>query len=337
MASAPTGAKPELAQLKHADFAIALRDAFVGKTGKYRGVDLPASKGLSVSGNSADATLTVREGAVGANMQNAASAVEGWALALIAWSGVKRVTLDWEEPEGAGANAPHFQRFLYRVVRFAELLGPEVVQIARPDRLAALRITHPGVRPTINVAQGRDTAGILSPTKSEAELEKTFIRADSPARHRLMSHLKLSKLDRQFPVGVFDGEPKAGSEIFTARKSAVDLIGLDAHQALYLFELKADGNNSVGAVSEIFFYAMVMYDLLVGRIAFPRKKPSGRLSLTVEEVRSSRSIRALLFARDFHPLISAAMLEPLNAGARRLGWPVNFSTLGLGPFLNPEG
>ena len=322
--------------MDHADFAGALREAFIGKTGQYRGVNLPASKGLTVSGNNAHATITVRKGAVGANMQSAASAIEGWALALIAWSGVERVTLDWEQPEGSGVNDPHFQRFLYRVTRFAELLGPEVVQVAQPDRIAALRITHLGVRPTINVAQGGDTANTLSPTKSEAELEKTFVRADSPARHRLMSHLKLSKLDRQFPVGVFDGEPKAGSEIFTARKSAVDLIGLDAHHALYLFELKADGNNSVGAVSELFFYAMVMYDFMAGRIAFPRKKPSVRLSLTVEEVRNSRSIHALLFARDFHPLISAPMLEPLNAGARRLGWPIDFSTLRLGPFLIPE-
>jgi hypothetical protein len=299
-------------------------------------VKLPDRKGLTVSGNHTDATLSVCEGAVVANMQNAASAIEGWALVLMDWIGVKRVTLDWEQHAGSDLNGPHFQRFLYRVARFAELLGPEVVQVAQPERLAALRITDPAVRPTINVAKSRDSAGTPSSKNSEAELEKTFIRTDSPSRHRLMAHLKLSKLDRQFPVGVFNGEPKAGGEIFTASKSAVDLIGLDGHQALYLFELKAEGNNSIGAVSEIFFYAMVMYDLIAGRIAFPRTELSKRMSLTVDEIRSSRSIHALLFARDFHPLISSSMLERLNEGARRLGWPIDFSTLSLEPFLIRE-
>ena len=322
--------------MDHADFASALRGAFVQQTGQHRRVNLPDSKGLNISGTKAHATLTVSESAVGTNMQNAPSAIEGWALALMAWVGTERVTLDWHQPDGSGVNAPHFQRFLYRVKRFAELLGPDLVHVAQPDRLGALRTNDTDVRPTINVAAGSCTANMPSPAKSEAELEKTFIRGDSPPRHRLMSRLKLISLDRQFPVGVFDGEPKAGSEIFTARKSAVDLIGLDANQALHLFELKVDRNISVGGVSELFFYAMIMHDLRDGRIAFPKKKPSRRLSLTKEQLRNARSIHAVLFANDFHPLITAPMLEPLNAGARRLGWPINFGTLKLEQFLNTE-
>lgn len=322
--------------MEHADFGSALRDAFVAKTGQYRGVDLPARKGLTVSGNKTHATLTVSKSAVGANMQNASSAIEGWALALMAWVGVARVTLDWEQPEGSGVNDPHFQRFLYRVTRFAELLGPDLVEVAHPGRLTALRINQPGVRPTINAARGRDTADTPS-SRREDELEKVFARKDSQPRHRLMSHLRLSTLDRQFPVGVFDGEPAKAKRIFTGGKSAVDLIGLDADQTLYLFELKADGNNSVGAVSEIFFYAMVVHDLMRGQIGFSRRESSKRLSITAAEIRNSQSIRAVLFASEFHPLISTAMLKPLNDGTQRLGWPIDFGTLQLEPFLQPEG
>ena len=234
-------------------------------------------------------------------------------------------------------NAPHFQRFRYRVKRFADLLGPDLVHVAQPEQLGALRINDPEVRLTINVANGSCTADMRSTEKSEAEIEKAFVRKDSLPRQLLRAHLKLDKLDRQFPVGVFDGEPTRDGRIFAGGKSAVDLIGLDADKALHLFELKVDGNISVGAVSELSFYAMVIHDLKAGRIAFSQKKVGARMSLTKDDVRGAQSIHAKLFANDFHPLITPEMLKLLSDGARRLGWPINFDMLKLEPFLNPDG
>ncbi|MFC7540788.1 hypothetical protein ACFQU2_16705 [Siccirubricoccus deserti] len=66
-------------------------------------------------------------------MQEDASAFEGWALVLVAWCGVGRVLIDWDVPDSAALDSDpgHYQRFLYRVHRFAHLLGPDRVGVCR--------------------------------------------------------------------------------------------------------------------------------------------------------------------------------------------------------------
>jgi hypothetical protein len=83
---------------------------------------------------------------------------------------------------------------------------------------------------------GTDSVAIPSRKGSEADLEKRLAGANPAERARLMAALGFLQLDRQLPVGVFDGSPARGSEIFTAGKSAIDLVGLDDNRALWLLD-----------------------------------------------------------------------------------------------------
>lgn len=72
---------------------------------------------------------------------NAAGAFEGWALVLMVWCGARGVAVDWESAAAASRSAPqHYQRLLYRLTRFEELLGRERFEVRDRTRLADLRL-----------------------------------------------------------------------------------------------------------------------------------------------------------------------------------------------------
>lgn len=317
--------------MQHIEVEQLLRAQFIARTGQKRKIRLPASAGLEVSGTREHMTIWASRSAVMQNMQTPPAAIEAWALALMTWCDVRHVTLDWDHPDEAEARDPHVQRFLYRVLRFEELLEA-TVSVKDRHRLDALRFTQKDVTPTINAASDQDTAEV-SVNKPEAELERVFARQTSAARRRLMAHLGLAKLGRQFPVGVFDGKPRRAAAIFTGGTSAIDLVGTGLDRSLWLLELKVATNIPLGAISELFFYTMIMHDLSRGCIAFTDKLAGERVALTPEDVRGASCINARLFAERFHPLICEALFTPLNMGARRLGWPVHFGTLHAQPFV----
>lgn len=102
--------------MTHSEFSTLLRHAFRDHTGTRRNIRLPSEAGIRVSGNTAAAVLRLSATAVQANMQDDAAAFEAWALVLMVWCGVRRITLDWDAPEQTGND--HYQRFLYRVRHF---------------------------------------------------------------------------------------------------------------------------------------------------------------------------------------------------------------------------
>jgi hypothetical protein len=189
----------------------------------------------------------------------------------------------------------------------------------------------------LNAPDGGDTSRAESKAAPEASLEKLFARAGSKPRQRLMADLGLRTLDRQFPVGVYDGDPKRAGAISTGGKSAIDLVGTSHDGALWLFELKTENNVQVGSVSELFFYSMVANDAREGRFAFARAAWGERMSLRPADVTGARRVEVRLFAGRFHPLVTDAVLAPLNDGAQRLGWPLRWGTLDMRPYLSTRG
>ena len=149
-----------------------------------------------------------------------------------------------------------------------------------------------------------------------------------------MKHLGLMALDRQFPVGVFDGEPTRGGAIFTGGKSAIDLVGVGLDGAFWLLELKAKGNIQVGALSELFFYSMVLYDARLGRISFSAKKLGARASVRPADLIAATSLKARLLSDRHHPLLSEAMFATLTSGAERHGLPVDYGSVDIQPLLD---
>lgn len=145
---------------------------------------------------------------------------------------------------------------------------------------------------------------------------------------------------RQWPVGLFDGKVAKGREIFTGRKSAIDLIGI-RDDSLVLFELKKAGNRKVGAVSELLFYASVMRDAIGAAPIFKFNSQTARENCAIgpEDIIRCTSTCAVSLAPDFHPLISEPrMFEELNAAMKRLysDRPISFETTTISGYPQDE-
>jgi len=317
--------------MEHAEFNALLRRKHNERTSPRRGVRLPCEADIRVRGDLDRATLFLSERAVSANMQIDMAAFEGWALVLIAWCQVRRITVDWHEP--ADPRNGHYQRFLYRLARFQELMGPEVVEVVRNDRLMQCLVGNGG-DPTLNLARGGQTMAITSRPGSEADLEMRLTDPASTGRRRLMEALDLAKLDRQVPVGVFDGPPRQGGAIFTGGKSAIDLLGLGRDDALWMLELKAAGNIKVGALSEAFFYSMILRDVGLKRIRFHDGAVGARSSILPAEVAGTPHVHARLLGKELHPLLDLAVFGLLSDAAARKSWAVDYGFHDLTPYLD---
>jgi hypothetical protein len=276
-------------------------------------------------------TLFLSATAVQMNMQNDAAAFDAWAIVLMDWCGAERVVIDWEEP--TNTTNGHYQRFLYRIGRFEELFGPDIVSVARRDRLAESRIGDGRVA-TLNIAGRSNTAGDRSLPGSEADIEKRLAGANPTERERFMKAHCLVKLDRQMPVGVFDGPPTRAGAIFTGGKSAIDLLGLGRDGALWLLELKTAHNIKVGALSELFFYSMVLRDVRLGRLRFHDGRAGPRSTVTADHVKTAPRIHACLLTDAYHPLLSEALFDRITKAAAGRDWAVDYRLLDLGPYLD---
>ena len=317
--------------MNHSDLNLLLRQSFRQRSAIRRNVRLPSEAGIRFSGDLTCTKLFMSTTAVQANMQGDAAAFEGWSIVLMAWCGVRRIAIDWDDPTDAATG--HYQRFLYRLGHFEALLGPDVVGIRRRERLVGCRIGAGSVA-TLNLAGVSDTVEALSLPKSEADLEKR-LAGGNPAEHaRLMAGLGLVRLDRQMPVGVFDGPPSRGGAIFTGGKSAIDLVGLGADGALWLLELKTARNIKVGALSELFFYSMVLNDARQGRIVFHDKPAGKRATITPSNIRAAPRIHARVLAEASHPLLRLEVFETLTMAAAARGWTIDYGFHHLGSYLD---
>ena len=341
---------PGQRRVEHAEFERRLRRAYRAGAPQARPVRLPSPEGLRVSGDPSCATRHLSRAAVLGNMQEYASAFEGWALVLMAWCGIGRVSIDWDMPDPAAlASDPgHYQRFLYRVHRFARLLGPDRMGVRGEERLSLLRVGL-GQRAAFTVA-GQPRMADYGPTPEdwrglgEEALERWLTAPDSPARSRLMAGLGLRRIDRQFPVGVFAGAVAWANRVFPAARSAIDIIGVGEDRTLWLLELKAGRNAKVGALSELFFYSMAMHDALTDRGCWRFADPAvpNGCGVRPEDVLGCERIEARLMEPPIHPLLDPEteagrrVFGLLNDGAARLGWKVAYGTLDLGRFLDPE-
>jgi hypothetical protein len=288
-----------------------------------RNIKLPSKKYIDFDGETKHIKVTLKKAAVVANMQSSGAAFEAWILALNRWCGVQSVELDWEMPDPKIQEARHYQRFLYRAERFAQLF--EWVKISPSKNLKGSAF-HKANRLILNVSGGPTSSGTSS-FKSEAFLEKQIIE-----RKALEQKFKLTSIDRQFPVGLFKDNVAQGNEIFTASKSAIDLIGTDAKKCLWLFELKAAGNEGLGIISELLFYVSVMQDTIRPltpdgtrkKFEFASLKPGARSTIDLKDILECERIEAHFLAREFHPLLDEKIVALLNRAMNKGDVPAHF-------------
>jgi hypothetical protein len=233
-----------------------------------------------------------------ANMQQDASAFEGWATCMKAAVPEWNFQLDWIVPQNT-ANG-HYQRFLYRVSHFQKYYGDWFsIANARKIDLDALQIKE-NVKYALNAPTNSDNRINDSDHSAENFIENKII-TNQPCE--LRGIFNITTLRRQLPVGVFCKSVNRENAIFTHGKSAVDIWGI-AENDLVIFELKAPGNAKIGVISEIFFYAMVMKDEQDGK--FIREHSWG------EEIRSTTLLKAMVLAENLHPLIGQRVFEILT-------------------------
>lgn len=305
---------------QHAMWSQRLRDGYATN----RNVRLPAKerkgpKGeiipglMRVFGDNDIAEIHLTAGAIQGNMQTNAAAFEGWALALKRWAGAKKVGLFWPAVEPVkGKLPPHYERFLYRARRFADLF-PEWFWL---DGDTSGSAAFGGAEKRIlNVAGDRTHLAdnhICERGKwaDERQME-CFLRQD----RAFADHFGFRsgyRTDQQFPVGLFRTPlPDGNGRIFPGGKGAIDLVCADQDR-FWLFELKAGTNIPVGTISELIFYASVVRDAALGHFQFAPKRAAGN-HVTGDDVVTAKAIIAVMLGDMLHPLLhDADLLKMLN-------------------------
>ena len=291
----------------------------------------PKSSEIELGGTREIATLTMKDKGLLQNMQSDAAAFEAWALALLCHCGVRSVQISLDT--GAAKEGLHYERFLYRLKRFTELFPNCVTStfVPKPKALGQGRriwnqSNSRSESPDASSTQRMLAASRKNPKESDLELALEISSA-------FKSHFRLDKVMRQWPVGLFDECVADGNQIFTGGKSGIDLIGIRG-DTLVLFELKKAGNEKVGAVSELLFYASVMRDAIGASAIFKFESQKARKNCAIgpEDIIRCSRICAVLLAPRFHPLITEPrMFEELNRAMKKLysDRPIQFETAAI--------
>ncbi|WP_224586496.1 hypothetical protein [Mesorhizobium sp. CO1-1-11] len=270
------------------------------------------------------------------NMQHSAGAFDGWLWTIRHWCGVRRFIIEIGDdvvlPAANEPYSPHSGRLVFRIRMLIALLGKEVEIGNRLTSFIQQHPWRPDVTGWLNVSgsgRNRTFSGVF-PLRSEddwelalcqhppfvAELAHAFNlapRPSSPSGYALC---------RQFPVGVFDKDPrKKNWRLFCPKgKSAIDLIGVDRTGAVHIFELKKPGAIAVGALSELMFYACLLKEAKDGRLSFSAGNIDPNVRVFPHDIGQASAIRAHLFVPDIHPLLDAALLAEITALAQAQAW-----------------
>lgn len=265
-----------------------------------RNIKIPSGINFNIAGGSVKMKLS--SDAVCSNMQKDDGAFEGWALVLKRWGKYQSVILSWDKPNSIGDG--HYQRFLFRLKHFSQDFNSwfsidEDCQIFLDD----LKIKKTE-KYLLNIPSKPDDK--VSP-KPEATLEDRFVNKD--LREPLMTISNADFVYKQLPVGVFKNNVSKNTSIFTRGKSAIDIWGFNKSNELLVFELKADSNEKIGIISELYFYVYVLQMV--------RKKVFIHENCLVDnkhllEIPRTKKIRAYFLSPTLHPLIDEEILKFLN-------------------------
>ena len=207
-------------------------------------------------------------------MQSNSAAFEGWALLIHVYCKFQvELDLDLEHaPSGQPARG-HYQRFLYRALKFSqqysswfslsERLAPRVEQFRQ-------YLYHGGspAHPNPTFCNGLPSKPAKDGTSLESCVEGLFAgECRSVLTELTFQQAGISLIPdcvhRQLPVGLYETEKSEQNSVFPYGKSAVDLWALTT-DGVVIYELKTR-NPMVGLLTELMFYANYMYDLYAAR------------------------------------------------------------------------
>lgn len=223
----------------------------------------------------------------------------------------------------------HYMRFLYRVWKFVEYYkGTYQIEVEENCRKIVNKfaekfseymnstpcsfcITQPELPSDIK----RDATSI-----KENHLEKWFvlnsIKKSLPdsltqefEKNDFIFHENISRLYDQMPCRLFFEKKAEKNKIFSS--GYFDLWGVDKDGCLSIFELKKSGNEPLGIVSELFFYAMIARDM---REAGLKEKSKGKRGINeFLATKNNELIRAYFLAPHLHVFLEKYhVLDVLN-------------------------
>lgn len=267
---------------------------------KRRNIKIPSGIHLSIEGDTVKMKLSIN--AVSSNMQKDDGAFEGWALVLKRWGKYQNVVISWDKPDLIDKG--HYQRFLFRLNQFSQDFN-SWFSIDKDCRILLddLKIKKE-IKYLLNIPRNRGDK--VSPNP-EAVLEDRFVNGD--LRDALMSISNAVSVYRQLPVGVFENRVSKSASIFTGGKSAIDIWGFNKSNELLVFELKADGNEKVGIISELYFYVCVLQ--MVRKQIFKHENCLDE-NKHLLEIPVTKKIKAYCLSPTLHPLVDKEILKLLN-------------------------
>ena len=266
------------------------------------------------------------------NMQNDASAFEGWVFCIKSfYPDVAHVIIDWENPDFSLEEKilvnqrKHFNRFLLRVIWFVENYSWAIVAEGKKETIEMF---------------GRDISQLTlnfplqdSKNKSEKDEKDRKMKYEAMLETAVYQYLStLGNANHQLPMGLFDGVVSKATAITPGGASQADLWRID-NDMFCVYELKDcinSDNSHVGIITELMFYANVLHRLLItNEIQYPhdadkfrtdkREKASRGLELVLDAIHthSITHIKAVLLTDRLHPLIEYAkeqLLREMNKG-----------------------
>lgn len=269
------------------------------------------------------------------NMQTENAAFETWALLLHTYSEYQEVRLRlqdsvalpfWTEEQpflpGCKGKAEdqeaygHYNRFLYRVMKFQEQYP--WFQVADAGLESAVRRFKTGFGQYL-FCNNVPTKPANPPGNWEGRVEAAFAEVPA-ASHLLQSQaaaqgVKTSKLNRQLPVGLFLEKKSKATQIFTANHSAIDLWGInDDGTKLAIYELKT-GNEMPGIITELMFYANYMRDFFVDRNSRCHPSAGGKqrgYDMLLDTCETLTSVYAFMLADGLDKCVTPKILAEMN-------------------------
>lgn len=299
------------------------------------------SIGLDARGSTLVITLALKNGAK-SNMQKDSACFEGWAIILKTYvidknpqkfDKVKLCCPNITLPSDTDEGRFHFKRFLYRVLRFDEqydwfTIDEKLADIITSSFEPLLQKHLVNNYPKSN-AKGFNSKDKPSEHIVECILSKKATQNNGKSLHTYFNKIGVPNddliINHQLPVGLFEEEISKATKVFTGGKSALDLWGFSNSNPndFYIFELKYN-NRMIGTITEAFFYANYMHDLLDINGAFTLSdngKKNYRNYSTIYSLKDKDINRIhavmLLDKNSIHPAITPELLAVLNQGNQK--------------------
>lgn len=301
-----------------------IRKQHFKETAQKRRITAPRDIEMVMNEKGAVTMTMTRAGVVG-NMQSNSSCFEGWSLALKRWvPECTGVLLLWQDPEPMTENeSGHYQRFLFRAIKFSESISWFHINDACKKLLQEsvlkgddpLTLNQQGSRPELT-----EPTGTLNEL-SENQLEIKLV-TNKEINAKLKNLSDATFISNQLPVGLFRDSVKKKNLIFTGGKSAVDIWGINKDKKVAkLFELKKAGSIPIGIITELLFYSFVVSLVQSGRVKLPS-------SLGIQD---TQKVDGFLIGPEFHPLIDTESLSILNKELRNIPFPITIDAIIIEP------